>query len=108
MQVVTRTFDTPIQVLPYPLVNQYGQMVQNWTTTSTMEEGGSETHRYDNGGPGSVTVPAGTYDAYHLVHTRTDAQGANHQLDEYFAPDQGFVRFEYPEGELWSLRPATP
>ena len=107
-QAVTRTFVTPIQVLPYPITNGQGQPVQTWTTTSAMEEGGSETHRFDNSGLSAVTVPAGTFDAWHLVHTRTDAQAVNHQLDEYFVPDRGFVRFECPEGEVWSLRPATP
>jgi len=105
MVVVPRTFETPIRVLPYPLETALGQPVQTWTTVSALEEGGSETHRYDNAGKAPLSVPAGTFEAYHLVHTRVDAQGGSHQLDEYFAPDHGFVRFEYPEGDVWSLRP---
>ncbi len=101
--VVERTFLTPIKVVPYPLVSDAGILVQSWTTDSDMEEGGSERHRFDNNGEVNQTVPAGTYSAYHLIHTRTDADGTNHQYAEYFAPTEAYVQFEYPEDQIWRL-----
>lgn len=101
--VVERTFLTPLKVVPYPLVSEDGILVQSWTTDSDMEEGGSERHRFDNSGEVNQTVPAGTFSAYHLIHTRTDKDGTNHQYAEYFAPTEAYVQFEYPENQIWRL-----
>jgi hypothetical protein len=75
--LVERTFVDPVKIIPYP------DMAQSWTTTSEMEEGGSESHRFDNAGLGPRTVPGGAFEeAYHLVHTRTDKDSASHQYNE--------------------------
>ena len=101
--VVERTYLTPVEVVPYPLESEAGIPVQSWTTDSDMEEGGSERHRFDNSGKVDQVVPAGTFSAFHLIHTRTDADGANHQYAEYFAPAEGYAQFEYPEDSIWKL-----
>jgi hypothetical protein len=103
--VVDRTYQIPILVIPYPLEDERGVPVQSWSTDSDLVEGGSERHRFDNAGKADLTVPAGTFSAFHLVHTRTDKDGGNHQLDEHFAPMEGFVQFEYPEDNIWTLLP---
>jgi hypothetical protein len=97
--LVERTFVDPIEVIPYP------QLGQSWTTTSEMEEGGSETHRFDNAGTAPRTVPAGTFDeACHLVHTRTDKDSQSHGYNEYFVAENWLIEFEYPEDSTWTLR----
>lgn len=97
--LVERTFVDPVEIIPYP------DMAQSWTTTSEMEEGGSETHRFDNAGMAPRTVPAGTFDeAYHLVHTRTDKDSASHQYNEYFVAENWLIEFDYPEDSTWTLR----
>lgn len=97
--LVERTFVEPIEIVPYP------DMRQSWTTTSEMEEGGSETHRFDNAGMAPRTVPAGTFDeAYHLVHTRTDKDSQNHQYNEYFVAENWLIEFDYPQDSTWTLR----
>ncbi len=105
--VVDRTFVTPIKVIPYPLEDERGIPVQMWTTESEMEEGGSEEHRYDNDsadtGAVSHEVPAGTFEAFHLVHTRTDKDVNKHTYDEYFVPEMGFIEFDYPPENTWKL-----
>lgn len=105
VSLVARSFVTPVKILPYPLESAAGVPVQTWTTVSEIEEGGSETHRYDNAGKAALSVPAGSFEAWRLVHTRTDSQSQSHGYDEWFVPEQGFVKFEYPDGEVWSLRP---
>ena len=97
--LVDRTFADAVKIIPYP------DMAQSWTTTSEMEEGGSETHRFDNAGSGPRTVPAGTFDvAYHLVHTRTDKDSQSHGYDEYFVAENWLIEFDYPEDSTWTLR----
>jgi hypothetical protein len=97
--LVERTFVDPVLTIPYP------ELGQSWTKTTEMEEGGSETHRFDNAGLGPRTVPAGTFDeAYHLVHTRTDKDSANHWYNEYFVPESWLIEFDYPEDSTWLLR----
>jgi len=96
--LVERTFADPIEVIPYP------EMGQSWTSTSEMEQGGSETHRFDNAGTAPRTVPAGTFDeACHLVHTRTDKDSASHQYNEYFVAENWLIEFDYPEDSTWTL-----
>ena len=96
--LVERTFNDPVKIIPYP------EMGQSWTTTSEMEQGGSETHRFDNAGTAPRTVPAGTFDeACHLVHTRTDKDSANHQYNEYFVAENWLIEFDYPEDSTWTL-----
>ncbi|RLB52778.1 MAG: hypothetical protein DRI34_14255 [Deltaproteobacteria bacterium] len=105
--VVERRYLTPVKLLPYPFTNDAGVAVQNWSTTSDVEQGGSETHRFDNQGQGNVTVPAGDFSAYHLVHQRTvGVDGPTTALEEYFSPGHWYVKFEYSPESTWSLAPA--
>lgn len=95
--LVERTFVDPVKIIPYP------DMAQSWTTTSEMEQDGSETHRFDNAGSGPRTVPAGTFEeAYHLVHTRTDKESQSYGYDEYFVPEKWLIEFDYPEDSTWT------
>ena len=97
--LVERTFIDPVEIIPYP------DMAQSWTTTSEMEQDGSETHRFDNAGLAPRTVPAGTFaEAYHLVHTRTDKDSQSHQYNEYFVAETWLIEFDYPEDSTWTLR----
>ncbi len=104
---VERTFLDSIEILPVPIENEQGIARQSWSSTSELEQGGSETHRFDNNGKADQEVPAGTFSAFHLIHTRTDSEGGQHQYDEYFAPENWYVQFEYPADEVWKLRPAA-
>ncbi len=101
--VVERTFINPIRIIPYPMEDDRGIAVQTWSTESELEQGGTETHRFDNAGKSDYLVPAGTFSAYHLVHTRTDTENKSEQYDEYFSPKNWFVEFELPEGDVWKL-----
>ncbi len=101
--VVERTFVNPIKIIPYPMEDERGIAVQTWSTESELEQGGSERHRFDNAGKSEYEVPAGTFTAYHLVHTRTDANNQSEQYDEYFSPENWFVQLELPEGDSWQL-----
>ena len=101
--VVERTFLTPIKIIPYPLEDERGIAVQTWSTESEMEQGGTERHRFDNAGKSDYQIPAGTFSAFHLVHTRTDKDNKSEQYDEYFSPQHWFVEFELPEGDQWQL-----
>jgi hypothetical protein len=103
-QVVNRTFKEPLKMLTLPLEDKNGIAVQWWSSESEMEEGGSETHRVDNSGRETVTVPAGTFEAFHLVRTRTDKDSQSHQYDEYFTPEVGYVQFSYPADHVWKLQ----
>jgi hypothetical protein len=96
--LVERTFLDPIEIIPYP------ELGQSWTTTSEMEQGGSETHRFDKE-PGTAprTVPAGTFEeVVHLIHTRTDKDSQSHQYNEYFVPENWLIEFDYPEDSTWT------
>jgi hypothetical protein len=105
--VVERTFLEPVLMVPVPIENEQGIARQSWSSTSELEQGGSETHRFDNNGKADQEVPAGTFSAFHLIHTRTDSEGVQHQYDEHFAPENWYVQFEYPADEVWKLRPAA-
>jgi hypothetical protein len=95
--LVERTFLEPIEIIPYP------EPGQSWNTTSEMEQGGSETHRFDNAGTAPRTVPAGTFEeTIHLVHTRTDKDSQSHEYNEYFVPENWLIEFEYPEDSTWT------
>lgn len=97
--LVERTFLEPVKIIPYP------DLGQSWNTTSEIEQGGSETHRFDNAGTGPRTVPAGTFDeAVHLVHTRTDQDSQSHQYNEYFVAGNWLIEFDYPEDSTWTRR----
>lgn len=102
--LVERTFLDPILVIPYPLEPKPGRIVQNWSTTSEMEQGGAETHRFDSAGKTTLELEGGTFEAYRLTHTRTDRDGGNRQYDEYFVPENWYPQFDYPEGSTWKLR----
>ncbi|MBW2703765.1 MAG: hypothetical protein JRF33_23350 [Deltaproteobacteria bacterium] len=103
-QVIERTFLTPVEIIRFPLEKEGGILVQSYTTTSDLEEGGSETHRMDIQGKVSAPVPDGPYEAIHLLHTRTDDQNQTQQFDLYFVPELGFAQFELPEGYSWLMR----
>ncbi|MBN2493955.1 MAG: hypothetical protein JXR96_05125 [Deltaproteobacteria bacterium] len=104
-QEVRRTFIEPVEVLRHPLEREDGYLVQSWTSSSAMEEGGEERHRFDVQGKEPLSVPAGDFECIHLLHTRTDKDSAVHGYDEFFVPQTGFAAFEYPQDTLWSLRP---
>lgn len=101
---VERHYLTPVKLLPYPLENEQGFPVQGWTTQTDVEQGGNETHRFDNSGKESIDVPAGTYEAFHLVHTRTIDGNDTTALEEYFSPGNWYVQFEYPKDSIWQLK----
>ena len=101
-QIVSREYQNPIQLIPYPLVDKQGQWLQSWTSDSQLSEGGVESHRFDNAGPDSHQVPAGVFESFHLIHTTTRADRAIHQSNEYFAPQHGYVQFDLPSGRIWS------
>jgi hypothetical protein len=102
--VVERTFLTPLKMLPYPLESDTGVPVQSWTTDSDLEQGGSETHRFDNGGKQTIEVPAGSFTAFRLVHTRNVTGGDSFAFDEYFSPQNWYPQFEFPEESVWKLK----
>ncbi len=101
---VLRHYLTPVKLLPYPLENEQGFPVQSWSTQTDVEEGGSELHRFDNSGKQSIDVPAGTYEAFHLVHTRTKDGTNSTALEEYFSPQNWYVQFEFPKDSTWQLK----
>lgn len=105
--LVERKYLTPIKLLPYPFTNDAGVALQNWSTSSELEQGVLETHRFDNQGLGDITVPAGDFSAYHLVHQRTvGVDGPTTALEEYFSPGHWYVKFEYSSEATWSLAPS--
>jgi hypothetical protein len=101
-QWVERKFETPIKLIPYVAD---GKLPINWSTESAVVQGGRETHRFDNQGQESLTVPAGDFQAFHLVHQRTREGQGSLSLDEFFAPGKWYPRFEYPADQVWSLNP---
>ena len=102
-QVITRTFLTPVEMIRYPLEKENGILVQSFSTNSELEEGGSETHRFDVQGKEAAPTPDGPYEAIHMLHTRSGDGSPTEQYDEYFVPGTGYVQFELPEGFTWSL-----
>lgn len=96
---VLREYLTRIEMIPYPL-----EGVLTWNTASELEDGGTETHRFDNLGNKTIVVPAGNFETYHLVQTRTDKDGGNHQYNLYFSPENWLPQFDYPESTVWKLR----
>jgi hypothetical protein len=102
-EVVERTYLTPVKLLPYPVESKDGIPVQSWTTEAEVEQGGSETHRFDNRGKESIEVPAGTFESYHLAHTRRLEGGDSVAYDEYFSPRNWYPQFEYPNDNIWKL-----
>ena len=102
--VVDRTYSTPIKIIPHPLVDDRGIAIQSWTTNSDLVEGGDERHRFDNAGIETLDLTAGSYEAFHLVHTRTDKDSVQHQYDRYFVPQVGFVQFDYPPDDVWVVK----
>ncbi|RME26648.1 MAG: hypothetical protein D6806_05870 [Deltaproteobacteria bacterium] len=100
-EVVQRTFLTPVKLVPNP-IEVDGKPVTGWSTTSELEQGGSETHRIDNLGAESIDVPAGQFQAYHLVQ-RVTAGGTTTTLEYYFSPGNWYVSFQRPEGAEWKL-----
>ncbi|HUU01354.1 MAG TPA: hypothetical protein VM425_07955 [Myxococcota bacterium] len=101
---VERRYLTPVKLLPYPLENEQGFPVQSWSTQTDVEQGGSEMHRFDNSGKESIQVPAGTFEVFHLVHTRTKDGTDTTALEEYFSPKNWYVQFEYPKDSTWQLK----
>lgn len=101
---VESTFVTAVKLIPYPLENANGTLVQNWSSQTDVEEGGTELHRFDNAGKESITVEAGPFEAFHLTHTRTVDGSDTTTLEEYFTPQTGYVQFEYPADATWTLK----
>lgn len=102
-QVVERTYLTPVKLVPYPIESEDGIQVQTWTTESELEQGGNEIHRFDNRGKESVEVGAGTFESFHLAHTRRMENGDSIAYDEYFSPRNWYPRFEFPNDNTWKL-----
>jgi hypothetical protein len=101
---VESTFVTAVKLIPYPIENANGTLVQNWSSQTDVEEGGNELHRFDNAGKESITVEAGSFEAFHLTHTRTVNGTDTTTLEEYFFPQTGYVQFEYPADATWTLK----
>jgi hypothetical protein len=102
--LVARTYLNRVKIVPYPLEKSSGVMEQSWTTQTGLEQGGEETHRFDNLGKETIEVPAGTFEVYHLLQTRTDTDGANHQYNHFLASGQWLPQFDFPPGSVWKRR----
>ena len=81
-----------------------GQVVQNWKTDTDVEDGGSDSHQFNFAEKTTVDVPAGSFEAYHIVHNRTVDEADHFAYDEYFVPENWYVQFEYPEESIWKLK----
>jgi hypothetical protein len=101
--VVEREYVDPIKLIPYPLESENGTPVQSWSTTSQVVDGVDETHRFHNQGGVSLDLPAGSYEGYHLVHTKEVEGQESVVMGEYFTESAWYIQFEYPQGSVWKL-----
>ena len=97
-------YQTPIKLLPIPLEDDQGNVVASWSSQSELASWGTVEHDFEFVDMVELSVQAGTFQAYHLIHTITDREGVVTTYDEYFVPHVGYVQFEDSEGGIWKLR----